>query len=53
MGHNESSFKRKTHSSVSASTKNSESAYTNSLKAHLIALEQNKEIQPREVDSRK
>jgi hypothetical protein len=39
MGHNESSTKRKTHSS-GASKKKLERAYTSSLSAHLKALEQ-------------
>jgi hypothetical protein len=40
MGHNESSGKRKTHSSLSASKKTLKRAYTNCLIAHLKALEQ-------------
>jgi hypothetical protein len=40
MGHNESSGKRKTHSSKCASKKKLEKAYMSSLTAHMKALEQ-------------
>jgi hypothetical protein len=40
MGQNESSAKKKTHSSERASKKKLERAYTSSLTAHLKALEQ-------------
>ena len=46
MGHNESSAKRKTHSS-SASKKKLERAYTSTLTAHLKALEQKEANTPK------
>jgi hypothetical protein len=47
MGHNESSPKRKTHSSRSAFKKKLGTAYTGSLTAHLQVLEQKEENSPR------
>jgi hypothetical protein len=40
MGHNESSGKRKTHSSKCLQNETEKRAYTNSLKAYLKAVEQ-------------
>ena len=53
MGHNESSGRRKTHSSKCLQKGTEESSYTSSLTAHLKALEQKKQIHPRGVESRK
>jgi hypothetical protein len=53
MGHNESIYKRKTHSSECLQ-KEKERAYTSSLTAHLkVEKKKRKQIQPRGVEDRK
>ena len=51
MGHNESSAKRKIHS-TKCPVKKLERSYTSNLTAHLKALEQRKQTHPRGIDGR-